>query len=41
MNALVYALSSEEFDRGSDLETRKEILGTLEISHEGTNQVKE
>ncbi|XP_077250519.1 uncharacterized protein LOC143889967 [Tasmannia lanceolata] len=40
MNALICALSSEEFNRVSTLKTAKEMWDTLEVTHEGTNQVK-
>ncbi|XP_077232351.1 uncharacterized protein LOC143869055 [Tasmannia lanceolata] len=41
MNALICALSPEEFNRVTNLQTAKEIWDLLEITHEGTNQVKE
>ena len=41
MNALFYALSKNEFNRISLCETAHEIWHTLEVTHEGTNKVKE
>ena len=41
MNALFYALSKNEFNRISLCETAHEIWHTLEVTHEGTNRVKE
>lgn len=41
MNILYCALDSNEFNRVSACETAKEIWDKLEVTHEGTNQVKE
>ena len=41
MNMLYCALDSNEFNRVSACETAKEIWDKLEVTHEGTNQVKE
>ena len=41
MNALICALSPEEFNCISTYKTTKEIWGKLEVTHEGTKQVKE
>ena len=39
-NIITSALSSNEFFRVSQCETTKEMWGTLEVTHEGTNDVK-
>ena len=41
MNALICALDKNEFNRISHCTTAQEILHTLEVTHEGTSQVKE
>ncbi|MBM1019740.1 hypothetical protein [Escherichia coli] len=41
LNALFCALSPTEFDRISSCTTAKEVWDKLEVTHEGTNQVKE
>ncbi|XP_052188099.1 uncharacterized protein LOC127798498 [Diospyros lotus] len=41
MNTLICALCPEEFNRISTCKTTKEIWDKLEVTHEGTNQVKE
>ena len=41
MNALICALDKTEFNRISHCETAQEIWHTLEVTHEGTSQVKE
>ncbi|KAL5545088.1 hypothetical protein UlMin_008872 [Ulmus minor] len=41
MNTLFCALSMEEFNRIRSCKTAKDIWNTLEVTHEGTNQVKE
>ena len=41
MNILYYALSVNEFYRITSCATAKEIWDRLEVTHEGTNQVKE
>ena len=41
MNALICALDKTEFNRISHCETVQEIWHTLEVTHEGTSQVKE
>ena len=41
LNALFCALSPGEFDRVSSCTTAKEVWEKLEVTHEGTNQVKE
>jgi hypothetical protein len=41
MNVLYCALDANEFNRISGCDTAKEIWDKLEVSHEGTNQVKE
>ena len=41
MNMLYCALDSNEFNRVSACETAKEIWDKLEVTHEGTSQVKE
>ena len=41
MNVLYYALDANEFNRISVCTSAKEIWDTLEVTHEGTNQVKE
>ncbi|MBM1019732.1 retrotransposon gag domain-containing protein, partial [Escherichia coli] len=41
LNALFCALSPAEFDRISSCKTAKEVWDKLEVTHEGTNQVKE
>ncbi|KAL5576060.1 hypothetical protein UlMin_017759 [Ulmus minor] len=41
MNILFCALSMEEFNRIRSCKTAKDIWNTLEVTHEGTNQVKE
>ena len=40
-NALYYALSVSEFNRISFCTSTKEIQNRLEVTHDGTNQVKE
>ena len=41
INVLYYALDSIEFNRISTCITTKEIWDRLEVTHEGTSQVKE
>lgn len=41
MNALVFALSSDEFSRICSCEMVKERWDVLEVTHECTNQVKD
>ena len=41
MNALICALDKNEFNRISHCTTAQEIWHTLEVTHEGTSQVKE
>ena len=41
IHTLYCALDINEFNRISDCETAKEIQYKLEVTHEGTNQVKE
>ena len=41
MNTLFCALSMGEFNRIRSCKTAKDIWNTLEVTHEGTNQVKE
>ncbi|MFW5439018.1 hypothetical protein, partial [Paenibacillus apiarius] len=41
MNAIYCALTSEEFNRVSGCDTAQDIWNTLEITHEGTSQVKQ
>src|SRR5215471_8921865 len=41
MNTLICALSPEEFNRVSTFKTSKEMWDKLQVTHEGTNQVKE
>ena len=41
MNLLYYALNVSEFNRISTCISAKEIWDRLEVTHEGTNQVKE
>ena len=41
MNALICALDKTEFNRISHCSTAQEIWHTLEVTHEGTSQVKE
>ena len=41
MNLLYYALDPNEFNRISNCMSAKEIWDTLEVTHEGTNQVKQ
>lgn len=41
MNASIYALCLEEFNKVSTCETAIHIWDSLEVTHEGTNQVKE
>ena len=41
MNLLYYSLSVSEFNRISTCSSAKEIWDRLEVTHEGTNQVKE
>lgn len=41
MNLLYWVLDPNEFNRISTCETTKEIWDKIEITHEGTNQVKE
>ena len=41
MNTLFCALFAEEFNRVSTCKTAKEIWDKLEVTHEGTSQVKE
>ena len=41
MNALFYALNKNEFNHISFCETTHEIWHILEVTHEGTNRVKE
>ena len=40
MNLLYCALDPNEFNRVSTCSSTKEIWDTLEVTHEGTNQVK-
>lgn len=40
-NGLVCALSSKEFNRVWNYENAKNVCGTLEVTHEGTNWVKD
>ncbi|XP_077232436.1 uncharacterized protein LOC143869763 [Tasmannia lanceolata] len=40
MNALICALSSDEFNRVSNLKSAREIWETLEVTYEGTTQVE-
>jgi len=39
-NIITFALSSDEFFRVSQCESAKEMWDTLEVTHEGTNDVK-
>ena len=41
MNLLYYALSASEYNRIFTCTSAKEIWDKLEVTHEGTNQVKE
>ena len=41
MNLLYCALNASEFNRISTCTSAKEIWNRLEVTHEGTNQVKE
>ena len=41
MNALICALDKTEYNRISHCNTAQEIWHTLEVTHEGTSQVKE
>ena len=41
MNVLICALDKNEFNRISHCKTAQEIWHTLEVTHEGTSQVKE
>ena len=41
MNILFCVLSMEEFNRIRSCKTAKDIWNNLEVTHEGTNQVKE
>ena len=41
MNLLYFPLDPNEFNRISTCDTSKEIWDRLEVTHEGTNQVKE
>ena len=41
MNALICALDETEFNRISHCKTAQEIWHALEVTHEGTSQVKE
>lgn len=41
MNTLFCALSAEEFNSVSTCKMTKEILDKLEVTHEGTKQIKE
>ena len=40
MNVLYYALDANKFNRISICTSTKEIWNTLEVTHEGTNQIK-
>ena len=40
MNLLYYALDHNEFNRDSTCSSTKKILDILEVTHEGTSQVK-
>lgn len=41
MNSLVSALSPDEFNRMCNCSTTKDISNTLEVTHDGANQVEE
>lgn len=41
MNALVYALRSDEFNQACNCETAKQFWGILKVTHVGTNQGNE